>query len=299
MCTLTLAWRTFGDASIALAANRDEALDRPSEPPALRGDGDGGDDGDGEGRIDGHGYVAPRDGEAGGTWIGLSASGVVAAVTNRWLDVDREGDRSRGLLVRDCLEADSAEAAVRTVERALETRSYDGFNLVLADDAAAFLLSYDGTLSITRLDPGVHVVGNVGGVVNGAEWFAIPDRRREFGAERADSARAVAAALTPEPGESGGAWIDRASATLADHEYGACLHGNGFGTRSFTRIRTAPGPGTPADSGTAPDSETTAEFAYADGPPCETPAEPVSLPAGFGSGRSDGSGGSAGPDGSA
>ncbi|WP_050032030.1 NRDE family protein [Halorubrum halophilum] len=278
MCTLTLAWRTFGDAPIALAANRDEALDRPSEPPALRGD-----DGDGD-----NGYVAPRDAEAGGTWIGLSASGVVAAVTNRWLDADREGDRSRGLLVRDCLEADSAETAVRRVERDLESRSYDGFNLVLADETAAFLLSYDGGLAITRLDPGVHVVGNVGGVVNGVERFAIPDRRREFGAERADSARAVAAALVPDPGESGAAWLDRASATLADHEYGACLHGDDFGTRSFTRIRTAP------DSETVSGSETAPEFAYADGPPCETPAEPVSLPAGFGSGRSGEFGGSDG-----
>lgn len=266
MCTLTLAWQTFGDAPIALAANRDEALDRPSEPPALRGN-------DGS-------YVAPRDAEAGGTWIGLSASGVVAAVTNRWLDADREGDRSRGLLVRDCLTADSAEDAVREVERELESRSYEGFDLVLADAAAAFLLSYDGQLTITRLDPGVHVVGNVGGVVNGVERFAIPDRRREFGAERADSARAVAGAVAPESGESGAAWLDRASATLADHEYGACLHGDGFGTRSFTRIRTA------SDSEGASGSETTVEFAYADGPPCETPAEPVSLSVGFGAGGS-------------
>jgi len=287
VCTLTLAWRTFGDAPVALAANRDESLDRPSEPPALRGaDGDGdGDSVGGDGIGDDGLYVAPRDAEAGGTWIGLSASGVVAAVTNRWLDADREADRSRGLLVRDCLKADSAEAAVRAVERDLDARSYDGFNLVLADAAAAFLLSYDGGLAITRLDPGVHVVGNVGGVINGVERFAIPDRRREFGAERADSVRAIAAALVPDPGESGGEWLDRASATLADHEYGACLHGDGFGTRSFTRIHTAP------------ESELDGpEFAYADGPPCEAPAEAVSLPSGFGSGRS---GESTGPNGSA
>ncbi|GAB7008558.1 NRDE family protein [Halorubrum trueperi] len=258
MCTLTLAWRTFGDAPIALAANRDEALDRPAELPDVRGDGPR--------------YVAPRDAEAGGTWIGLSEAGVVVAVTNRWLDADRDGDRSRGLLVLDCLEADSAESAVRAVERELDERSYDGFNIVIVDEFAAFFLEYDGELSITRLDPGVHVIGNVGGVVNGVERFAIPSRRREFGAERADSVRAVAAALVPEPGESGEAWLDCAGDVLANHEYGACLHGDGFGTRSFTRIRTAPGPETPP------------EFAYADGPPCETPAEPVSLPAGFGSG---------------
>ncbi|MFO8115717.1 MAG: NRDE family protein [Halorubrum sp.] len=260
MCTLALAWRAFGDAPVALAANRDEALDRPSEPPTVRTPVSDG----------GARYVAPRDAEAGGTWVGLSEPGVAVAVTNRWLDADREGDRSRGLLVRDCLEADSAEAAVRTVEREVETRSYDGFNLVLADAVAAFCLSYDGGLAVTRLDPGVHVVGNVGGVVNGVERFAVPDRRREFGAERVDSARRIAAELVPEPGESSDAWLDRASDVLADHEYGACLHGDGFGTRSFTRIRTT------AEPGTAP------EFAYADGPPCETPAQPVSLSPSFG-----------------
>ncbi|EMA68737.1 hypothetical protein C461_03882 [Halorubrum aidingense JCM 13560] len=263
MCTLTLAWRTFGDAPVALAANRDEALDRAAEPPTVRGGREARDDGE-------RSYVAPRDASAGGTWIGLSASGLVVAVTNRWLDADRDGDRSRGLLVRDCLTADSAEAAVRSVERELDARSYDGFNLVLADGAAAFLLEYDGGLAITRLDPGVHVVGNVGGVVNGTERFAIPERRREFGAERADSARRIAAAIAPEPGETSDAWLARASGLLADHEYGACLHGDGFGTRSFTRIRTGE---TPA-------------FAYADGPPCETAAEPVTLPPEFGSAAS-------------
>ncbi|OTE99280.1 hypothetical protein B9G38_16870, partial [Halorubrum sp. SD612] len=83
--------------------------------------------------------------------------------------------------------------------------------------------------------------------------------------ERADSARRIATALVPEPGESGPSWLDRASGVLADHEYGACLHGDGFGTRSFTRVRTGSDP----------------EMAYADGPPCETPAEPVPIPGDF------------------
>ena len=254
MCTLTLAWRTFGDAPVAVAATRDEAADRRSEPPAVR-DADGG-----RAR-----YVAPRDAAAGGTWIGVSESGLVAAVANRWLDADRGGDRSRGLLVGDCLTAASAEDAVRAVERELDARAYDGFNLVLADGRAAFLLSYDGGPAVTPLSPGVHVVGNVGGVVNGVERFAVPARRREAGARRADSARRIAAALAPEPGETGTAWVDRAGDVLADHEYGACRHGDGFGTRSFTRIRTGRDPA----------------VGFADGPPCEVSVKPVPLPAGF------------------
>ena len=254
VCTLTLAWRTFGDAPVAVAATRDEAVDRRSEPPAVR-------DADGN-RVR---YVAPRDAAAGGTWIGVSESGVVAAVANRWLDADREGDRSRGLLVADCLTAASAEDAVRSAERELDARAYDGFSLVLADGRAAFLLSYDGGLAVTRLRPGVHVVGNVGGVVNGTERFAVPARRREAGSRRADSARQIAGALAPDPGETGTAWVDRAGDVLADHEYDACRHGDGFGTRSFTRIRTGRDPA----------------VEFADGPPCETAAEPVPLPSGF------------------
>ncbi|WP_049982388.1 NRDE family protein [Halorubrum sp. BV1] len=296
MCTLTLAWRAFDGAPVALAANRDEVLNRPAEPPAIRGgetgtgDGAVGDTDDeavsgsaptdaaaaaptddaGAGR-----YVAPRDAEAGGTWIGLTEGGLVVAVTNRWLDTDRDGDRSRGLLVRDCLDADSADDARRIVERETDERAYDGFNLVLADARSAFLLAYDGALTATRLDPGVHVVGNVGGVVNGAERFAVPERRREFGEERAESTRLVADALAPDSEESATAWLDRAGEVLSDHEYGACLHGDGFGTVSFTRIRTGSDPA----------------FAYADGPPCETDPAAVSLPAGFGTADADGGSG--------
>ena len=254
MCTLTLAWRAFADAPVLLAANCDEALDRPSEPPTVR-DRD-------------PAVVAPRDVDAGGTWIGLAESGLAVAVTNRWLDADRDGDRSRGLLVRDCLRSGSAESAVRAVERELDERSYEGFNLVVADDVAAFLLSYDGRLAVTRLDPGVHVIGNVGGIINGRARFSMPDGRADSGAKRVDSARRVAAAVVPQPGETADEWLARASDTLADHEYDACLHGDGFGTRSFTRIRTGADP----------------SVGFADGPPCETPAKEVRLPDGFAAG---------------
>lgn len=256
MCTLALAWRVFADAPVALAANRDERFERPSEPPMVRS---------GDPAI-----VAPRDGEAGGTWIGLAETGLAVAITNRWLDDDREGDRSRGRLVWDCLRTGSAESAVRSVERELNDRVYAGFNLVVADDVAAFLLSYDGQLGVTRLDPGVHVVGNVGGVVNGGERFSIPSRRAEAGAARVDSVRRIASTLTPEPGTTATDWLDHASDVLADHEYGACLHGDEFGTRSFTRIRTGDSP----------------TLRFADGPPCETSPESVPLPAEF-TGRSD------------
>ncbi|MDR9382369.1 MAG: NRDE family protein, partial [Natronomonas sp.] len=54
MCTLIVAWRVFDDAPVCVAANRDEATDRPSSPPRVR-EGD-------------RPVLAPRDERAGGTW---------------------------------------------------------------------------------------------------------------------------------------------------------------------------------------------------------------------------------------
>src|SRR6056297_3610562 len=178
VCTLVLAWQAFADSPIVTAANRDEALGRPSDPPGVFRE---------EPTV-----IAPRDGTAGGTWIGYNEAGVFVAITNRW--VDREGDRSRGQLVADCLGSGSASAAVETVEQAVETDGYAGFNLVVADADRATLLEWDGELSVTDFDPGVHVVVNVG--ANGASFE--PPKRPELGRQQAANATAVREALAVE-----------------------------------------------------------------------------------------------------
>ena len=258
MCTLTLAWQTFEDAPVALSATRDEAYGRPSDPPALRGDDER--------------YLAPRDRTAGGTWVGLGASGTVAAIANRWLDTNRDGDRSRGRLVADCLRQPTAADAVRLLEHDVAERTYDGFTLLVADEVAAFHLAYDGSLTVTPLAPGVHVVGNVGSVLGGRAAFSIPETRAEAGTRRADSVRRIAATVVPKSGESSSDWLDRATAVLADHDFGACFHGDRFGTRSLTRLRTGPDP----------------TMGFVDGPPCSTPVEPVEVPDSFAEGVGDG-----------
>ncbi|WP_224332280.1 NRDE family protein [Haloprofundus halobius] len=237
MCTLTLAWQVFPDSPVVVAANRDEALDRPSEPPA---------------RIeDDPAVVAPRDAEAGGTWIGYNEHGLFAGITNRWTDAEPAADRSRGLLVREALRDESAEDAARFVERELDERSYDGFNLVVADATAAVLFEWDGRLRVTQFDPGVHVVVNVGA----DDSFTVPSFRPEVGEQQAENARRLREALQPEPGESSEAWHDRAASALGNHDYGVCIHGDGFGTRSSSLIAIGEGG---------------ASYRFADGPPCET-----------------------------
>ncbi|MEF8850850.1 MAG: NRDE family protein [Haloarculaceae archaeon] len=237
MCTLVFAWQVFTDAPVVAAANRDERLDRPAEPPDVVDD---------RPRV-----VAPRDAEAGGTWIGYNEQDVLVAVTNRWTDRDVTGDRSRGLLVRDALRERSAEDAVRLVERELDDREYEGFNLVVADPTAALYVEYDGAVRVRNFEPGVHVVVNVG--ADGE--YVVPATRPEAGERQAENADRLAAELAVEPGETSTAWLDRAAECIADHDYGVCVHRDSFGTRSSSLITLG------TDGAT---------YRYADGPPCET-----------------------------
>ncbi|MFB6102684.1 MAG: NRDE family protein [Haloplanus sp.] len=247
MCTLTLAWQVFPETPVVVAANRDERRDRPAEPPSRTESNPS--------------VVAPRDTRAGGTWIGYNDAGLFVGITNRWAG-DAPTERSRGLLVADALRETDARSAARLVEQSVDAHSYDGFNLVVADRTAAYLFEWDGRLRTVQLGPGVHVVVNAGAALGGGgvvtDAFQIPDGptdRVERATEQAENARAVRTALTPEPGESAAAWLDRAAAVLADHEFGVCVHENGYGTRSSSLIR--------LDDGGE-------EYRFAPGPPCET-----------------------------
>ncbi|MGM0716682.1 MAG: NRDE family protein [Halobacteriota archaeon] len=235
MCTLIVAWRVFDDAPICVAANRDEATDRPSSPPSVR---------KGDPPI-----IAPRDERAGGTWIGYNADGVLVAVTNRWVPGD--GERSRGLLVDDALGARSARGALDRIEGELEAREYAPFQLLIADEERCLLVAHDSEAdAIHRLGSGVHIVVNVG---FDGEWF-VPQRRPEIGRQQAANAERVRAELQPRAGETAAEWTERAGSILGDHDYGVCIHDDGFGTRSSSLLRLG-------------DERV---FEYADGPPCET-----------------------------
>ncbi|MEF8842758.1 MAG: NRDE family protein [Haloarculaceae archaeon] len=248
MCTLSVAWQVFERTPVAAVANRDELYARESSPPVVE---------PGEPRV-----VAPRDEKAGGTWLGYNEAGVLVAITNRWVE-SPEGERSRGLLVRDALDRRSAVDAARFVERELDAREYGPFHLLLADADAAVLLAWDGVgngpLHVENLVPGVHTVVNVG-------WdgsYFVPERRPDVGTDQAEDTERVRDATRPEPGESATAWTDRVRGIVADHDYGRCLHGDEFGTKSASVVRLGP------DGGV---------FEHADGPPCETPFETVETP---------------------
>jgi hypothetical protein len=260
VCTFVFAWQVFEDAPVVVAANRDEWRRRVSHPP--RGLG-------GWPRV-----IAPQDAEAEGTWIGYNEFNLFVSVTNRWLDVELAGERSRGLLVREALARETAAEAIAFVEDQVAQYEYEGFNLVVIDKHRATLCAWDGELEITDFEPGVHIVINVGA----DETFAIPESRATVGREQAVRTERALSDLQPEPAEGPETWLGRTTAALRDHDYGFCVHGEvsergsdgssdspesdvGFGTRSSSLLTLYAGG--------------RVEHRFADGPPCENAYEPV------------------------
>lgn len=244
MCTIALAWQVFEDAPIVFGANRDEQHDRPSEPPNRRDWGAN--------------VVAPQDRESGGTWLGYNEHGLLVAITNRWDDVDWTGDRSRGLLVRDALANEDAESAIQAIERELDERTYEAFNLLAVDETAALLFESGDNRRVRTLNPGVHVVVNVGADGD----YDIPESLEDVGAQQAENAERIRRVLRPDPGEEADDWLERTGDILGDHEYGVCIHENGFGTQSSSLIWM--------------DSHGF-QYEHAEGAPCEHSYEPVDI----------------------
>ncbi len=147
MCTVTILIRPGHAWPLILAANRDERLDRAWDPPAAWWP-------------DRPGVIAGRDHSGGGTWMGINAPGVVAAVLNRPGSLGpAAGKRSRGELPLMALEHQTAAAAARAMTE-LDAGQWRGFNLVLADaDGAIFVRGAGhGHPRAFPLAPGLHMV---------------------------------------------------------------------------------------------------------------------------------------------
>ena len=128
-------------------ANRDELVDRAWDPPAAWWP-------------DHPGVVAGRDRTAGGTWMGINAHGVTAAVLNRPGSLGpASGKRSRGELPLRALAENTASAAVGAIV-SLDAGQWRGFNLVIADRTGATFIrgSGYGKPSARVLPPGVSMI---------------------------------------------------------------------------------------------------------------------------------------------
>ena len=146
MCIAVFAWKIRSDYPFVFAGNRDELHARPAAAA-------------------GHWKDAPqvlagRDLTAGGTWLGVTAAGRFAVVTNY-----REGlnpkkmPRSRGELTADflCSEAPPQQYLTDVRKRADQ---YAPFSLIVGDTDAFWYFSNRDKRAPFEIPPGIHGLSN-------------------------------------------------------------------------------------------------------------------------------------------
>ena len=215
MCTLLVHVPEKPRDPFLLGANRDEAFERPSDPPGwLARD---------------PGVWGGRDREAGGTWLcaRVTAPSRIVAVLNR---PPRPGTdphappplnaarRSRGILCLEAARAPTLALAEQEARRQVESYGSAPFNLFLLEAGAVRVASFDhDTLHWQSLAPGWHALTH-----------GEPDDPGD-----ARVARALGEVGFAEPG------LDALARVLAQNEGegAACRHGERYGTVSSTLVR--------------------------------------------------------------
>jgi uncharacterized protein with NRDE domain len=145
MCVIFMAVDAHPNFGIIIAANRDEYYDRPTAPVSFWPDAPQ--------------VLAGRDLQAGGTWLGITRTGRIAAVTSyRAPGTGRTGMSSRGKLVSDFLIR--RDPPVEYLEKvSVDKRRYNGFNLLVGDGTNIHYYSNHAG-GIRRLEPGIHGLSN-------------------------------------------------------------------------------------------------------------------------------------------
>ncbi|MBU6421811.1 MAG: NRDE family protein [Gammaproteobacteria bacterium] len=146
MCIAVFAWKIRPDYPLVFAGNRDELHARPAAAAGYWKDAPQ--------------VLAGRDLTAGGTWLGVTAAGRFAVVTNY-----REGlnpkkmPRSRGELTADFLRgATPPPDYLAGVQR--RAHEYAPFSLVVGDAEALWYFSNRDTHAPLEIPPGIHGLSN-------------------------------------------------------------------------------------------------------------------------------------------
>jgi hypothetical protein len=202
MCTLVMMLRP-GEV-LAASANRNELLTRPASGPTVR-----------------DGVLAPHDELAGGTWLGLNRHGLFVCITNRTGAMVDPARKSRGLLVAEALQAQTARG-LREALAELRGDRHNGFHLVYADLSDAFVTWGDGAS-----------VQHAGLRPNKLQVIT----ERSLGVGEGERERRVLAAFEGLP-LTAAAWRPPMTQHTAQPLESACVHADavGYGTRSSLQL---------------------------------------------------------------
>lgn len=144
MCLIAWNWQPDSETPLLVLANRDEFHARPTRAMHWWDDGQ---------------VLAGKDLQAGGTWLGVSRKGRLAALTNYRLPINAPGEKpSRGALVADFLKGsqDGPSYLITLAERAGD---YNPFNLIVYD--GVHLMGFESrNKRMFSFAPGIGAVSN-------------------------------------------------------------------------------------------------------------------------------------------
>jgi len=221
----TASWLIHPDG-YELFFNRDESVRRGTARPPERL------------ALGGVRVLAPRDADAGGTWLGVNEHGLALALLNAWdAREGLAGAKSRGLLVQELLDArDAATVLARLAEEDLAR--YRGFTLALFEPGRApRARAWDGR-ALAELEP----------------RSPLCSSSLDRGRAQAERERVWARLLSDQPGPSR-ALLERFHASHEPERgpWSPCMHRADAATVSASQVRV--------------DARAVA-LRYADGPPC-------------------------------
>jgi uncharacterized protein with NRDE domain len=144
MCLIAWNWQPQSETPLLLLANRDEFYARPTLPLHWWDDDL---------------VLAGRDIQASGTWLGVSRSGRLAALTNYRLPVNDPGTKpSRGTLVAEFLQGNQDAPSYLTA-LAAHAPDYNPFNLIVFD-GLHFMALESRNRRVLAIAPGIGAVSN-------------------------------------------------------------------------------------------------------------------------------------------
>jgi len=146
VCLILLAVDSHPQYKLILAANRDEYYDRPTARASFW--------------TEAPDVIAGRDLQGGGTWMGLTRTGRICAVTNYRDPASRRANApSRGRLVsRFLLGGETPQGYLEAVTQ--EGDAYSGFNLIAGEGAELYWTSNRSERGVKRLERGIHGLSN-------------------------------------------------------------------------------------------------------------------------------------------
>ncbi len=130
MCTLTIG---RDSDRVTITMNRDDAQTRRETPPAVQHGAAGA-------------FIAPRDVQAGGSWIAANDLGLIACLLNRY-DAAPPGRASRGDIVLRAMTLQNAQAAALALSPA--PGDYSPFTCLLLDRNQSVRVDWNGA-QLTR-----------------------------------------------------------------------------------------------------------------------------------------------------